>query len=77
VSAYARLGCMHNSTLFACGPEIKAQILNLGMLPAAGFAREGLQPFIHPEMERWGKIVKEGGLAGTQCCPASRGDGWQ
>ena len=47
-------------------PEIKEQILNLGMLPAASFSREELQPFINSEMERWGKLVSQVGLAGTQ-----------
>jgi tripartite-type tricarboxylate transporter receptor subunit TctC len=45
--------------------EIQEQILKLGMLPATGPAREELQPFIKSEIERWGKIVRQVGLAGT------------
>jgi tripartite-type tricarboxylate transporter receptor subunit TctC len=44
---------------------IREQIEKLGMVPAAGSSREELQPFINSEIERWGKIVKQIGLAGT------------
>ena len=47
-------------------PEIQEQILKLGMLPAVNSSREELQPFINSEIERWGKIVRQVGLAGTQ-----------
>ena len=47
-------------------PEIQDQILKLGMLPGTNSSREELQPFINSEMERWGKIVRQVGLAGTQ-----------
>lgn len=47
-------------------PEIQEQIVKLGMLPSAGPAREELQPFINSEIKRWGKIVQQAGLAGTQ-----------
>ena len=46
--------------------EIQDQILKLGMLPATNSSREELQPFINSEIERWGKIVRQVGLAGTQ-----------
>jgi tripartite-type tricarboxylate transporter receptor subunit TctC len=45
--------------------EIRDEIVRLGMLPAAGSVREELQPFINSEIERWGKIVRQVGLAGT------------
>ena len=45
--------------------EMQEQILKLGMLPATGPSREELQPFINSEIERWGKIVRQVGLAGT------------
>jgi tripartite-type tricarboxylate transporter receptor subunit TctC len=47
-------------------PEVQDQILKLGMLPAPNPSREKLQPFINSEMERWGNIVRQVGLAGTQ-----------
>jgi len=47
-------------------PEIQEQILKLGMLPAVNSSREELQPFINSEIQRWGKIVRQVGLAGTQ-----------
>jgi tripartite-type tricarboxylate transporter receptor subunit TctC len=47
-------------------PEIQEQILKLGMLPASNASREELQPFINSEIGRWGKIVRQVGLAGTQ-----------
>lgn len=45
--------------------EIQEQILKLGMLPVTGLSREEPQPFINSEIERWGKIVRQVGLAGT------------
>jgi tripartite-type tricarboxylate transporter receptor subunit TctC len=45
--------------------DIQEQILKLGMLPATGPSREGLQLFINSEIERSGKIVRQVGLAGT------------
>jgi len=47
-------------------PEIQDQILKLGMLPGKNTSPEDLQPFIKSEMERWGRIVRKIGLAGTQ-----------
>ena len=45
--------------------EMQAQILKLGMLPARGSSREELQPFINAEIERWGNLVRQVGLAGA------------
>jgi tripartite-type tricarboxylate transporter receptor subunit TctC len=45
--------------------EVQEQILMLGMLPATSSSREELQPFINSEIERWGKIVRQVGLAGS------------
>ena len=47
-------------------PEIQEQILKLGMLPTVNSSREEPQPFINSEIGRWGKIVRQVGLAGTQ-----------
>ena len=47
-------------------PEIQDQIAKLGMIPGASPAPEELQPFINAEIERWGKLVRQAGLAGTQ-----------
>ena len=37
-----------------------------GSIGENGFSREELQPFINSEMERWGKLVSQVGLAGTR-----------
>jgi tripartite-type tricarboxylate transporter receptor subunit TctC len=46
--------------------EIRDQILKRGMLPGDNSSREELQPFVTSEMDRWGRIVRKVGLAGTQ-----------
>ena len=48
-------------------PDVRQPIVNLGMVPdSRGATPEALQEFINSEMVRWGKVVKQAGLAGSQ-----------
>jgi len=47
-------------------PEVQQQIIRLGMVPASAPAPDKLQDFINSEMARWGKVVQQAGLAGTE-----------
>jgi tripartite-type tricarboxylate transporter receptor subunit TctC len=47
-------------------PEIKEQITKGGMLTMENPAVEGLQNFVKSEIVRWGKVVQQAGLTGSQ-----------
>jgi tripartite-type tricarboxylate transporter receptor subunit TctC len=47
-------------------PEVRQQIIALGSIPGDAASPEELQRFVDAEMERWGKIVRLAGLAGTE-----------
>ena len=47
-------------------PDVQQQIIKLGMIPGGGASPEELQAFIDSEMPRWGKIVQQAGLAGSE-----------
>jgi tripartite-type tricarboxylate transporter receptor subunit TctC len=47
-------------------PDIRQHIVQLGMVPKASPPADQLQAFIDSEMVRWGKVVKQAGLAGTE-----------
>ena len=47
-------------------PEIQQQIIKLGMVPADSAPPDKLQDFINVEMTRWGKVVRQAGLAGSE-----------
>jgi tripartite-type tricarboxylate transporter receptor subunit TctC len=47
-------------------PAVQAQIIQLGMLPAGSSPPVELQRFIDSEIVRWGKVVQQAGLAGTE-----------
>ncbi len=47
-------------------PDIQQQIIRLGMIPGGSTSPEQLQRFINSEMERWGKVVQQAGLAGSE-----------
>jgi tripartite-type tricarboxylate transporter receptor subunit TctC len=46
-------------------PEVERQLANIGMLPIVSQSPAALQTFISTEVERWGKIVQQAGIAGT------------
>jgi tripartite-type tricarboxylate transporter receptor subunit TctC len=47
-------------------PAVQQQIIALGMIPVPGSTPEELQRFIGSEIARWGKVVQQAGLAGTE-----------
>jgi tripartite-type tricarboxylate transporter receptor subunit TctC len=47
-------------------PDTQAQVLKFGFLPVANRSVEGLQEFVKAETVRWGKVVKDAGIAGSQ-----------
>ena len=47
-------------------PEIQQQMINLGTIPISSPPPEELQRFINFEIGRWGKIVHQAGIAGSE-----------
>jgi tripartite-type tricarboxylate transporter receptor subunit TctC len=47
-------------------PDVQRQIVNLGMIPSSISSPEELERFIGSEIARWGKVVAQAGLAGTE-----------
>ena len=47
-------------------PDVQQQIVNLGMIPSSISSPEELEGFIRSEIARWGKVVAQAGLAGTE-----------
>jgi tripartite-type tricarboxylate transporter receptor subunit TctC len=46
-------------------PEVKQQVVRLGMIPGNSPAPDKLRDFIRSEIDRWGKVVTQAGLAGS------------
>jgi tripartite-type tricarboxylate transporter receptor subunit TctC len=46
--------------------DTQEQIARLGLIPGEGPSPEELVHFIGAEIERWGKVVRDAGLAGTE-----------
>ena len=47
-------------------PEFRSQIISGGMLPMDNPSVEGLQDFVKSEIVRWGAVVRQAGLAGSE-----------
>jgi tripartite-type tricarboxylate transporter receptor subunit TctC len=47
-------------------PEVSGQIAKTGMLPMDTPTVAGLQAFVKSEITRWGKVVQQAGIAGSQ-----------
>ena len=47
-------------------PDAKDQIVRYGFVPIDSPSVEGLQQFVKSEIERWGKVVRDAGFAGSQ-----------
>jgi tripartite-type tricarboxylate transporter receptor subunit TctC len=47
-------------------PEVAQQIIAIGLLPAGAVAPEETARFINAEIERWGKVIRQAGLAGSE-----------
>jgi tripartite-type tricarboxylate transporter receptor subunit TctC len=63
IAIVAKLQAALNSALAL--PEVHQQIIKLGMIPGTGSPEE-LQRFVLSEIERWGKLVQQAGLAGSE-----------
>ena len=46
--------------------DTKDQIVKFGFLPAENKSVENLQAYVKSETERWGKVVRDAGIAGSQ-----------
>jgi len=46
-------------------PEVEKQLATIGMIPIISPSPKDLETFISTEVERWGKIVRRAGIAGT------------
>jgi tripartite-type tricarboxylate transporter receptor subunit TctC len=46
--------------------EVKQQLVNLGLNPIGRGSFDELQAFVKAEAARWGKVVQEAGLAGSE-----------
>jgi tripartite-type tricarboxylate transporter receptor subunit TctC len=46
-------------------PDVEKQLATIGMMPIVSPSSKDLETFISTEVERWGKIVKQAGIAGT------------
>jgi tripartite-type tricarboxylate transporter receptor subunit TctC len=47
-------------------PEIQQKILNIGLIPHESPPTEGIQAYIRAEQEKWGALVRQLGLEGSQ-----------
>ena len=47
-------------------PEVKEQTLKYGFLPLQNRSVDELKDFVKKEIVRWGKVVREAGIAGSQ-----------
>lgn len=47
-------------------PDVKEAIVKNGMVPMPENSVEGLQAFVKSELVRWGKVVRDAGIAGTR-----------
>jgi tripartite-type tricarboxylate transporter receptor subunit TctC len=46
-------------------PEVEKQLATIGMIPIISPSPKDLETFINTEVERWRKIVRQAGIAGT------------
>jgi tripartite-type tricarboxylate transporter receptor subunit TctC len=47
-------------------PDVRQQVVALGMIPVASPSPEELQRFIETEIARWAKVVQQAGIAGSE-----------
>jgi tripartite-type tricarboxylate transporter receptor subunit TctC len=53
-------------TALAATPEMREQAIKLGMLPVTSPSLTELRGFLPKEIDRWGKLVHQAGIAGTE-----------
>ena len=47
-------------------PAVKRQLTDMGMVPIDTPAVDALQRYVRAEIDRWGKIMQQAGIAGTE-----------
>jgi hypothetical protein len=47
-------------------PETRKQIVDIGLIPMEPPSVEDMQKFLAVEIARWGKLVQQAGIAGTE-----------
>ena len=47
-------------------PDVREQVIRLGTVPGVSPPPDKLQDFIKIDIERWGKIIRQAGLAGSE-----------
>lgn len=47
-------------------PDIAKQMVEMGMLPVEPASSDALRTFVKSEIDRWGAVVRQAGIAGTQ-----------
>jgi tripartite-type tricarboxylate transporter receptor subunit TctC len=58
---------LHRSLIAALAmPEVEHELDTLGLLPFANPSVEELQRFVKSEITRWGKLVQQSGIAGSE-----------
>jgi tripartite-type tricarboxylate transporter receptor subunit TctC len=50
----------------AASPEFKDGLIKMGLSPVERMSVEGLRRFLNAEIERWGKLVEQAGLANSE-----------
>jgi tripartite-type tricarboxylate transporter receptor subunit TctC len=53
-------------TALAATPEMRAQTVKLGMIPVTSPSLSDLRGFLPREIGRWGKLVQQAGIAGSE-----------
>ncbi|MPZ37208.1 MAG: tripartite tricarboxylate transporter substrate binding protein [Rhizobiales bacterium] len=53
-------------TALAATPEMREQTIKLGMIPVISPSLSQLKDFLPQQIERWGKLVQQAGIAGSE-----------
>ena len=56
----------HELTELLAQPDTKEQIVKFGFVPVANRSVDELQAYVRSEIVRWGKVVTDAGIAGSQ-----------
>ena len=56
----------HEMRRIMATPEMQQRIANIGLLPIESPSIDGIKTYIKSEPEKWGTLVRQLGLAGTQ-----------
>ena len=63
----AILGKLHAElTALTATPEMREQTIKLGMIPVTSPSLAQLKGFLPKEIARWGKLVQQAGIAGSE-----------